>query len=97
MELDNEESIIAEHMHKLLSSRTPPKTFCPSEVARAMTSAELKTLDLADWRAAMDPIRSLAWRMRDAGELEVLQKGNVLDDNVRLEDVTGPIRLRRKA
>ncbi|GAM85793.1 hypothetical protein ANO11243_038010 [Dothideomycetidae sp. 11243] len=82
-------------MSHLLSTRSPPKTFCPSEVARALTDAELSALDMSDWRSAMDAVRALAWRLRDAGELEVLQKGEVLDPHTRLEDVRGPIRLRR--
>ncbi|KAF2154989.1 hypothetical protein K461DRAFT_276168 [Myriangium duriaei CBS 260.36] len=86
---------VEKHMQHLLESRQPPKTFCPSEVARALTNDELKALDLNDWRKAMVTVRELAWKLRDAGELEILQKGTVLDPDTQIEDVTGPIRLRR--
>jgi hypothetical protein len=42
----------------------------------------------------MDDIRSLIWEMRDAGEVEVLQKGDVVDVE-SLEEVRGPIRVRK--
>lgn len=50
-------------------------------------------LDVPDWRATMDPIRQLVWEMHEAGEVEVLQKGEVVDAE-RLEDIRGPIRVR---
>lgn len=34
--------------------------------------------------------------MRDAGEVEIMQKGEVLGREVGLEDVKGPIRVRKK-
>lgn len=77
------------------TSRQPPKTFCPSEVARALSADELARLGCEDWRAAMPAIRELAWQERAAGRCEVLQKGMVLGADVRLEDVHGPIRVRR--
>lgn len=43
----------------------------------------------------MPRIREAVWEMRKAGECEVLQKGEVLGDEVGLEDVRGPIRVRR--
>lgn len=43
----------------------------------------------------MPLIREIVWQLRDDGEVEVLQKGEVLGD-VQLEDVRGPIRVRRK-
>ena len=44
----------------------------------------------------MPRIRELAWQMRDAGEVEILQRGEVLGGDVEVEDVRGPIRLRMK-
>ena len=78
-----------------LHQRDPPKTFCPSEVARALTLDELDALGLESWRDAMPVIREVVWTRRAAGECEVLQKGQVLEADVRLEDVKGPIRVRR--
>ena len=43
----------------------------------------------------MPAIRELAWRMRDEdGTVEILQGGEVLGEDVGMEDVRGPIRLR---
>lgn len=86
---------LAKHLEDFLAKREPPKTFCPSEVARALTAGELKDLGFADWRDAMPDIRQLAWSWRDTGSCEILQKGEVLGDRVGLEHVRGPIRIRR--
>ena len=86
---------LAKHLEDFLAKREPPKTFCPSEVARALTAGELKDLGFADWRDAMPDIRQLAWSWRDTGSCEILQKGEVLGDHVDLEHVRGPIRIRR--
>ena len=79
-----------------LAKREPPKTFCPSEVARALTGDDLRELGFDDWRDAMPAIRELGWSMRDSGQCEILQKGVVLGDDVGLDEVKGPIRMRRK-
>lgn len=60
------------------------KTFCPSEVARSIGTTE------AQWRALMDPVRGAARQMIEAGDMQCLQKGVVVD----IDDVRGPIRLR---
>ncbi|KAF1360807.1 hypothetical protein EJ07DRAFT_164940 [Lizonia empirigonia] len=91
---DRQQAIILQHANRLLSTREYPKTICPSEVARALSSTELSSLDVSDWRATMDPIRQIVWEMREAGEVEVLQKGEVVNAE-RLEDIRGPIRVRR--
>jgi hypothetical protein len=83
------------HLDDFLAKREPPKTFCPSEVARALTKEELEGLGLSEWREAMDGIRELVWEMMGRGECEVTQKGEVVD--VPLEDIRGPIRVRRTA
>jgi len=44
----------------------------------------------------MPDVRKLVWEMRDRGEVEILQYGEALGDHVALEDVKGPIRVRRK-
>ena len=91
---DHQRGILLKHANHLLSARNFPKTICPSEVARALSASELSTLNAPDWRATMDDVRSLVWEMREAGEVEVLQKGETVDVS-RLEDIKGPIRVRK--
>ncbi|KAK1094015.1 hypothetical protein LTR48_001152 [Friedmanniomyces endolithicus] len=87
---------LAHHLSHFLTTRHPPKTFCPSEVARALSSSELQTLGFAGWREAMPAVRELAWEWRARGEgVEILQKGVVLGLEVGVGDVRGPIRVRR--
>lgn len=76
----------------LLNSRTYPKTLCPSEVARSLSTTDLSSLGAASWRDLMPALRELAFKMRDEGVLEVLQRGEV--SRQRAEEVRGPIRLR---
>ncbi|SMR41233.1 unnamed protein product [Zymoseptoria tritici ST99CH_1A5] len=92
---DMSSSTIKPHLDRFLSTRQPPKTFCPSEVARALTANDLQRLGCENWREAMSIIREVVWERRKAGECEVLQKGEVLGMEVELEDVRGPIRVRR--
>ncbi|KAI9833627.1 MAG: hypothetical protein M1819_003580 [Sarea resinae] len=91
----NDCEILTDRLHRFLSAREPPKTFCPSEVARSLSAAELKELGVEEWRDLMPKIRELAWELRDAGEAEILQKGEPLDDGVTICDIKGPIRIRR--
>jgi hypothetical protein len=83
------------HLSALLQSRAHPKTLCPSEVARALTPTELETCGATNWRDLMPAIRVIAWEMRARGELEILQRGEVLGMEVGVEDVRGPVRVRR--
>lgn len=91
---DRQRKILLKHANRLLNTRDFPKTICPSEVARALSSSELEALDAPDWRATMDSIRQLVWEMREAGEVEVMQKGEVIDAR-SLEDIKGPMRVRK--
>jgi Protein of unknown function (DUF3253) len=43
----------------------------------------------------MPEIRDLVWEMRERGEVEILQRGEVLGMDVGVRDVKGPIRVRR--
>ena len=90
-----EEPPISKHLHDFLQKREPPKTFCPSEVARSLSDTELDTEGVSEWRDLMPRIRELAWEKRDQGVLEILQKGVVLDSSITQENIKGPIRLRR--
>ena len=84
------------HFDDFLKKREPPKTFCPSEVARALTADELRQAGYEEWREAMDDIRRLAWELRDQDVCEITQKGEVVGQDVGPNDVKGPIRVRRK-
>ena len=88
------QNTVIPHLDRLLSSRAYPKTICPSEIARAVPSRELEALGLANWRDLMPEIRETLWNMRERGEVEILQKGVVLD-KTQLQDIKGPIRARR--
>ena len=87
--------ILMPHVDRLLSSRDYPKTICPSEVARALTAAELKCCDATDWRSLMPSVREILWSMREKGEVEILQKGAPLPQGIELGEVKGPIRARK--
>lgn len=89
-----ETSIIA-HLHRFLTTREPPKTFCPSEVARALSREELEAENATEWRDLMPRIREIVWSLREQGKLEVLQKGEILGPDVTLLNLKGPIRVRR--
>lgn len=43
----------------------------------------------------MSAVRELVWKMRAEGECQVLQKGRCIGEDVGVEDVKGPIRVRR--
>lgn len=66
----------------LLAQRDEGKTICPSEAARALAGDEFRPL--------MDRVRDVAFGMADAGDLDVTQKGEVVDGRT----ARGPIRLR---
>lgn len=89
-----QKTIILGHANRLLDTRDYPKTICPSEIARALSAAELGSLGVSEWRDAMPEIRQVMWEKRAAGEVEVLQKGEVVDVD-SLDEIKGPIRVRR--
>jgi hypothetical protein len=67
----------------LATHRAPDRTTCPSDAARAVGGE--------DWRRLMPITREVAAELVEAGEVEVLQKGEVVD----LATASGPIRIRR--
>jgi hypothetical protein len=91
---ESQKSLILTHAERLLDARQYPKTICPSEIARALSAPELQSLGVSEWRAAMDAVRQVVWEKRGAGEVEVMQKGEVVDVE-SLEDIRGPIRARK--
>lgn len=68
----------------LLAARDADKTICPSEAARAVGGD--------DWRDLMQPARDAAHSLVELGEVEVTQKGDVVD----VTTARGPVRIRRK-
>ncbi|WP_230592883.1 DUF3253 domain-containing protein [Rhodococcoides fascians] len=75
---------LEDKIRSLLDARSRDATICPSDVARALSDDA--------WRDSMEPVRRAARRMVDAGEVEITQKGSVIDPST----AKGPIRIRWK-
>jgi hypothetical protein len=67
----------------LLDERRAGTTICPSEAARAV--------DPDGWRELMPAARAAAGRLAASGEVEVTQRGQVVD----VGTARGPVRIRR--
>jgi hypothetical protein len=67
----------------LARQRGPEKTICPSDAARAV--------DPEHWRDLMDDAREAARELARDGEVEITQRGEVLDPDGQWR---GPIRIR---
>ena len=74
----------------LLATRAAAATICPSEAARKV-ALERGSAEEDAWRSLMEPARMAARRLVDRGELEVLQRGRVVDPST----AKGPVRIRR--
>ena len=68
----------------LLDDRRAGATICPSEAARAV--------DPQGWRELMPAARAAAGRLAAAGQVEVTQRGQVVD----VATARGPVRVRRR-
>ncbi|CAF9927644.1 MAG: hypothetical protein GOMPHAMPRED_004460 [Gomphillus americanus] len=93
MASDLDQEIVKSTLDRILQQREHPKTICPSEVARGLPSEEMRKLN-DGWRDAMPLVREILFEMKDNAEVEILQKGQVLPMETRLEDIRGPIRAR---
>lgn len=71
----------------LLGQRAGGATICPSDVARSVSPD-----DEDAWRALMEPVRRAARRLVASGDVEILQRGSVVDPST----AKGPIRIRRR-
>jgi hypothetical protein len=71
----------------LLVSRARRTTICPSEAAKAVAGADDEA-----WRPMMQRTRNAARRLAATGDIEVTQRGQVVDPT----GAKGPIRLRRR-
>jgi hypothetical protein len=82
----------------LLDGRATGATICPSEAARAVaTTAGSGPGNAAGrgedaWRALLEPARRAARRLVAAGEVELTQRGRVVDPST----FRGPVRIRRR-
>jgi hypothetical protein len=74
---------LSEKILELLSARAAGATICPSEAARSVGGEE--------WRDLMEPARRAARRLVADGEVEITQRGTVVDPST----AKGPIRIRR--
>jgi hypothetical protein len=74
----------------LLVARARGATICPSEAARAV--AATTGLDGEEWRSLMEPARRAARRLVATGEVDIVQRGHVVDPSTS----KGPIRIRRR-
>jgi hypothetical protein len=83
------------HLTTLLQNRAHPKTICPSEVARALSPAELEACGVTEWKDVMPLIRNMVLEMRETGTVEIMQRGQLLGMDVGVEDVRGPVRVRK--
>lgn len=70
----------------LLDQRGRGRTICPSDAARLVHDGEDE-----GWRDLMEPARRAARRLVAAGEVEITQRGQVVDPST----AKGPIRIRR--
>jgi hypothetical protein len=68
---------------EMLDRRAAGASICPSEVARGCFGDE--------WREHMEEVRRAARRLVAAGEVEITQKGQVVDPS----RAKGPIRIRK--
>lgn len=67
----------------LARERGPDKTICPSDAARAVGGQQ--------WRDLMDDARAEARALAKRGEVEISQRGEVLDPDAQWR---GPVRIR---
>jgi hypothetical protein len=74
----------------LLDERAGGATICPSEAARLV--ARDQGVEGEGWRDLMEPARAAARRLVAAGEVEIVQRGRVVDPST----AKGAIRIRRR-
>jgi uncharacterized protein DUF3253 len=84
------DSALESAIRDLLAARAATATICPSEAARRVATEQGSGAD-ADWRSLMEPARTAARRLVDRGEVEIVQRGRVVDPAT----ARGPIRIRR--
>ena len=83
--LTHERTHITSLHRQFADQRGTGKTYCPSEVARALAPKH--------WRDHMDAVREVADQLVANGELAVFQKGEQIQE--KATEAKGPIRLGR--
>ena len=83
MRVDHVGRALEQAIGTLLDERRDGVTICPSEAARAV--------DPEGWRELMPAAREAAGRMAATGDVEVTQRGEVVD----VGTARGPVRIRR--
>ena len=81
--MDDVDRALERTIDSLLDARRAGATICPSEAARAV--------DPEGWRELMPAARAAAGRLAVAGDVEVTQRGEVVD----VATARGPVRIRR--
>ncbi|BBY95501.1 hypothetical protein MGALJ_51700 [Mycobacterium gallinarum] len=79
------EKKLREAILTLARERAPAKTICPSDAARAVGGD--------DWRDLMEGARDIARDLARAGDVEIMQRGEVIDPDAQWR---GPIRIRAR-
>lgn len=79
------EKKLREAILTLARERAPAKTICPSDAARAVGGD--------DWRDLMAAARDIARDLARAGDVEIMQRGEVIDPDAQWR---GPIRIRAR-
>ena len=80
--MDNRDRQLEQTILSLLAARAASSSICPSDAARAVAPDE--------WRPLMEPARQAAARLVERGEVEITQRGEVIDPAT----ARGPIRIR---
>ena len=81
--MDDVDGRLERAIDALLDERLAGTTICPSEAARAVAPD--------GWRDLMPAARAAAGRLAAAGDVEVTQRGEVVD----VATARGPVRVRR--
>ena len=82
--VDDVDRSLEQRILALLDQRAAGATICPSEAARAV--------DPEGWRELMPAARAAAGRLVTSGDVEVTQRGEVID----VGTARGPVRIRRR-
>ncbi|GAA3290132.1 DUF3253 domain-containing protein [Arthrobacter citreus] len=80
--MDNRDRQLEKTILALLAARAETSSICPSDAARAVEPEE--------WRPLMEPVRQAAARLMERGDVEITQRGKVIDPAT----ARGPIRIR---
>ena len=75
------ETRLREAILALARERAPAKTICPSDAARAVGGDQ--------WRDLMEQARDIARDLAKAGEVEIMQRGEVIDPDASGADRSG--------